>query len=369
MKSQSILLAFDKFKGTMSAQQVCKTVALTINKLHPDWQITQLPITDGGGGSLDILFSYGFTPIEVKTVTALLEPKKATYAISQDGERAFIEMASICGITELNRLDPFGASSIGLGIAALNAINRGAKEITISLGGSASTDGGLGFLIGLGAVALDANGIPVSPNLAGFRSIYSLNIEALKSNITWTFLADVTNPLVGDMGTAQVFGKQKGLEDKDVLVADQLLNKWANLLSLISSQDVRHIPGTGAAGGIAAAGIALLDGVVISGSNWFAELLGLRNLVLNCDTVITGEGHFDEQSFMGKAPGHVIDLAESFGKKVHVLAGNVDSQIMRARNIKYVSLTEIASSSELAISDPEKWLESATIELTKILNF
>jgi glycerate kinase len=197
--SAQVLIAFDKFKGSISAVEATSIFTAELLALDESLEIVQSPISDGGGGALEIIANYGYHLVEVSTVDALLRPRKAHYALSNDGDTAFIEMASICGIAELNQLNPFSASSFGLGEVARTAINSGAKNLIISLGGSASTDGGLGFLSGIGGKALDANGVQVSPNLYGLESVVEIHVDKVLKNIVWKFLIDVDNPLVGKM--------------------------------------------------------------------------------------------------------------------------------------------------------------------------
>lgn len=364
--NQKVLIAFDKFKGSISAKDASSVVASVLTQEKSALQIVELPIADGGDGTLDILWDHDFTQVETEVVGALLNPQLGRYALSRDGGMAFIEMASTCGIAELNLLDAFGASSFGLGIAARHAISCGATQIIISLGGSASTDGGLGLLMGLGAIARNDGGEEITPNLEGLKEISHLETEKIPSGITWTFLADVENPLVGENGAAHIFGKQKGMSDADATFADNLLNNWADLLVTKSGKDIRSVPGSGAAGGVAAAGIAILGGHVEPGSLWLAKLVGLEEAIAQSDVVITGEGSFDEQSFMGKGPGLVIELAKKYKKKIYVIAGRVDPSHMK--DISYISLSELAPSQDAAFTQPIHWLQEAASELAVILD-
>jgi glycerate kinase len=204
-----ILIALDKFKGSISARDAINEITSGLTYESSGASITSLPISDGGGGALEILTECDFTLVEIESVDALLDPKRASYALSQDGKNAFIEMASICGISDIPHLYAFGASSLGIGLAAKEAISQGASAVTISLGGSASTDGGLGFLIGLGAIAKDSQGNLIEPNLNGLKSINSLSLGLIPKNITWTFLVDVANPLVGSAGSKAVSGNEE----------------------------------------------------------------------------------------------------------------------------------------------------------------
>jgi glycerate kinase len=363
-----ILLALDKFKGSISAISANHAVAEGLQVKQSDWLIKELPISDGGGGALEILTEYGYRSKEVETVNALLLPTRGKYLISENGESAFIEMASICGISDLPHLDPYRASSMGIGLAAIDAISQGATQIIVSLGGSASTDGGLGFLIGIGGVAEDSDGNPIQPNLLGLQSVTKLILDSIPKNISWIFLVDVENPLVGTNGSAYIFGKQKGLAEQDIPEVDGLLSQWADLLEQISGIDIRFKNGAGAAGGVSSVGMALLNARVESGAIWLADLINLEDEIIQSDFVITGEGSFDEQSFMGKGPGLVIDLARNHKKPIYVVAGRVDSELLQSENIPCISLSELAPTIDEAIAHPATWLKVAGEKLAVILN-
>ena len=364
----NILIAFDKFKGSIAGKEASYAVASMLRVHNAGWKVQEIPIADGGDGTLEVLYEHGFVPVNVDVLDAHLVPRKSQYALSPDGQVAFIEMASICGIAGLHSLDAFTASSFGLGMAAKAAISRGVKEVVIALGGSASTDGGVGFLMGLGAKAIDAQGSAISPNLNGLKVLASLDTSPLPSDISWIFLADVANPLIGTNGSAYIFGKQKGMAEKDFPIADGLLNTWADSLQLKSGKDIRHVPGTGAAGGIAAAGISILTARIQSGSEWVAKLLDLEDAIKNTDVVVTGEGSFDEQSFMGKGPGLVIELARKYQKDIYVIAGRVIPSLMQTQKIPFIALSELAPSIDQAIAQPAHWLSEAGKALAVILD-
>jgi glycerate kinase len=364
----NILIAFDKFKGSIMSKEASRVVASILRNHNPSWKVRELPIADGGDGTLEILYENGYTLVNVEVFDAHLKPKICQLGLSFNEEVAFIEMASICGIAGLHSLDAFTASSFGLGVAAKAAISRGVKEVVIALGGSASTDGGLGFLMGLGAKAIDTQGSEISPNLNGLKVLASLDTDMLPSDISWVFLADVENPLVGKNGAAHIFGKQKGMAEKDFSIADGLLNSWADSLQLKSGKDIRHMPGTGAAGGIAAAGISILDARIESGSKWVAALLELEEAIKKADVVVTGEGSLDEQSFMGKGPGLVIELARKHQKEIYVIAGRVIPSLMQTQKIPFIALSELAPSIDQSVAQPAYWLGEAGKALAVILD-
>jgi glycerate kinase len=375
----NFLIAPDKFKGSMSARTVSECIAQTISKRYPSASIEQTPIADGGDGSLEILFDHGFKPVRVHTYNALMEPVEAVYGLQRkdNWSIAFLEMASICGIASLQgrELQPQFASSYGLGDVAYQVLTSGVDEIIVSVGGSASTDGGIGFLVGLGAIIKDGSGSRVAPNLSGLKSVESIDlsllhprIHPLTSNVKWTFLVDVSNPLIGKDGAAYVFGPQKGLKDHELEDADLALTHWSSILSRTTGVDVAAIPGAGAAGGVASIAQSIFLSDFLPGSEWFSNYLDLPEKISAADIVITGEGSFDSQSLMGKGPGYVLAQAMAGDKQMIILAGRIESQLKGLEGCICKSLTDVASSSQRAISDPIKWLTRATEDALDLLD-
>lgn len=377
--SVSFLIAPDKFKGSMSARVVSQCIAKVISFRYPSAYIEQSPIADGGDGSLEILLDHGFEQVTVHTYNALMEPIKAFYGLRHENNRsvAFLEMASICGIATLQgrELQPQFASSYGLGDVAYQVLTSGVDEVIVSLGGSASTDGGMGFLVGLGAVIKDASGFNVAPNLSGLQraetidlSLLHPRIHPLTSQVKWTFLADVSNPLVGKEGAAYIFGRQKGLKENELKQADLALRHWADILSRATGVDVANSPGAGAAGGVASIAQSILTADFFSGSEWFSNFLNIPEKISTADVIITGEGSFDAQSLMGKGPGYVLAQAKAEAKKTIILAGRIESHLEGLEGSICKSLTEVARSGQKALSDPIKWLSKATEDALDLLD-
>ena len=361
------LVAPDKFKGSLSACEVATTIAEAIRGKHSGAEIQQIPIADGGDGSLEILYGNDYEQVPVRTFNALMEPIDTYYGLKTMGTQkiAFLEMASICGIASLKgrALQPYFATSYGLGDVASQVIATGVNEIIVSVGGSASTDGGVGFLVGLGGKVLDQFGLNISPNLAGLDDAASVdltllhsNVHPLTSSVKWTFLVDVNNPLVGKAGAAHVFGPQKGLRNDQLEEADQSLRHWSSILHSATGIDFADVEGAGAAGGVASVGKAIFGAQFISGSKWFADELKLDQAIELAEVVITGEGFFDQQSLMGKGPGYVIEKSMDSKKKVIVFAGQVAPELKIDQGFDAYSLVERAGSVNAALSDPKKWL-------------
>ena len=378
LEGKRFLIAPDKFKGTLSASEAARCIESAINNILPSATVTKLPMADGGDGSLELLLESEFEPVIVPSYNALLEPIDATYGVHYKAGKkiAFIEMAQICGISSLQgrKLQPHLASSFGLGDVAYKALNDNVDEIIISVGGSASTDGGLGFLTGLGAIAINSQGTQVPPGLAGVEEVTSIDLRTLHprirsvgSQVTWTFLVDVTNPLVGSNGAAKVFGPQKGLTPEEIERADLALRNWADLIYQISQVDIATLPGSGAAGGAIAPALALFQCELQSGSDWFASYFNLIHSIAVADIVITGEGCFDSQSMLGKGPGYVLASARAMQKEIVILAGLIRTGSEDLGDVTKFSLEETAGSVDRAKEEPLKWLSVATQEAIAFL--
>lgn len=351
-----IVLAPAAFKGTLSAHDAAAAMALGARDALPDAEIIEAPMADGGDGSLEVMLAHGYDPVEIAAVDALGNPNTARIGLRADS--AFIELAEVCGIAQLVELDPIHASSCGLGLAMLAALDAGARHLTVAIGGSASTDGGLGMLMALGLSATDVTGRPVSPDLRGLGQVAAIDGSALDSRIeSLTLLTDVESPLLGPTGAAIVFGPQKGLTPDQCAWADDLLARWADLID--PSGDFSGAAGAGAAGGVGFAALALLDAQRLAGGDTIAELINLDELVAGADLVITGEGAFDSSSLAGKAPMRVIQGCRSAGVPVEVVSGRIAPDA--------TSLQVIAGSVEEAMADPRRWLREATCQIvTKV---
>lgn len=344
------------FKGTLSAHDAAAAMALGVREARPDAGIVELPMADGGDGTLDVMVGHGYTAHAIDAVDALGHPCSARIGLSSDS--AFIELAEVCGIAGLTELDPIHASSRGLGLAMRAALEAGARHLIVAIGGSASTDGGLGMLMALGLVATDVAGRPISPDLAGLGRIASVDVTGLDPRLTsLTLLTDVDSPLLGPAGAAHVFGPQKGLAPDQCAWADDLLERWAGLIDPAGASIA--LPGAGAAGGVGFAALALLGAERRSGASAIAELIDLDAQVAGADLVLTGEGSFDTSTAAGKAPERVIASARAAGVPVEVISGRAAEGVM--------SLQELAGSLESAMAEPGRWLREAARQIvTKV---
>lgn len=361
------VIAPDKFKGSLSAQQVAAALAAGVLSELPEAECVVVPTADGGDGTVDALIAAGWQAQPVESVDALGKPVQGK-AARKDGVLA-VELANICGIAGLgDRLEPWNASTRGLGTAIRSLLDDAVDEVIVAVGGSASTDGGAGMLAGLGFHVLDAVGAPIQDGLAGLPTVERIDAPAdmaALSALRWTVLCDVDAPLLGPDGAAYVFGPQKGLREADLDAADDALAHWEAMLTGFSGRSVGYVAHAGAAGGTAAALMAVFHADVRAGAEFIAELVGLREKVIGADVVITGEGRFDATSSSGKAPGLVLEIADSYGVPTVVVAGSLGEGARPVDAI--VTLAELADADEDSHADAAELVQRAGAQVARDL--
>lgn len=322
---KKIIVATDSFKGSLSAPQACRIIAGQAERVFPQAEIVQLPISDGGEGLVEVIFNaLGGKRRIVHTSDPLGREISAYYLQLADGS-ALIEMAGAGGLTLLDpgEYDPMRTSTFGVGLMILHAVKHGLDPIYIGLGGSATVDGGTGAATALGMHFLDDMGEKVTSG-GGLGKIQSLDLSGLRElnySGKLIFLTDVNNPLCGPNGAAEVFGPQKGATAEQVWQLDQGLRNLAELLERETGLNLQGVPGMGAAGGFALPFVALMGAEIRSGSDFVLDLLKFDEKMVGSDLVITGEGRTDAQSAMGKAVSAVSTRARAAGVRVAVISG------------------------------------------------
>ncbi|TWS18542.1 glycerate kinase [Tsukamurella asaccharolytica] len=320
----TVLLAPDKFKGSLSAAGVADALALGIADVAPDWVCVRAPIADGGDGTVDAAVAAGWERVPVDTTGPTALPHTTSYA--RDRDAAVVELASAVGLELLpgGVPDALGATTFGLGTVIRHALEHGARSIVIGLGGSASTDGGAGMLQALGVTITDRAGAPVRPGGTALLQAARVDLSGLlpaARAARFTLACDVDNPLLGPRGAAAVYGPQKGADPSQVTLLDGALCTWADVIAEATGADVREAPGAGAAGGTGFGAMAVLGAVARPGVEIVLELAGFAEKVRAADLVITGEGSLDAQSLHGKAPVGVAAAARAAGAPVVAVAG------------------------------------------------
>ncbi|HEX7352868.1 glycerate kinase [Brachybacterium sp.] len=355
----AVLLAPDKFKGTLSAAQVVHALSVGIAQTAPQLRLLSCPIADGGDGTVDAALAAGYAEHRAAVTGPTGAARTARWA--QQGEIAVLELAETVGLHALpgGDLAPHHASTRGLGELLRAALDAGARTVIVGLGGSASTDAGAGMLQGLGAHLRTADGTDIRPGLEGLTSLASADLTpALNAleGITLVAANDVTNPLLGPEGAAAVYGPQKGLRAEEIDPADASLATAAGILDPAGTRS--ELPGAGAAGGTGFA-LALLGAVQRSGADAVFELLDVEALLDQADVVVTGEGKLDAQTLHGKGPAEVARRARERGLPVAAVAGALtltEEQLAAAGIDRAWDLTSRAGSTRRALEEGEQLL-------------
>jgi glycerate kinase len=351
-----ILIAPDSFKGSISAIDAAKAIASGWMRVRQSHEITIAPLADGGEGTLDaIAHIHGGTFIPVSVIGPDNRTVEARWLLLADG-RAIVELASASGITHMQRLDAMKAHTYGFGELLKSAASHPlTKEIIATVGGSASTDAGVGALMALGYKFLDENGEPVPLGGEYLAKIKRIDAsDAFQPTCSVKVLTDVTNPLLGIKGAAHVFAPQKGASSADIEVLENGLENFA----AITSGDV-GVAGSGAAGGTAFGLATLWAAKIESGATYLFDLLGIESEIKSADLIITGEGALDSQSWDGKVIGALAEMTHRHHSKLWAIVGSDKSEAKSAHLNQVISLSRLAGGVEEAIAHPHHWLERA----------
>jgi len=325
-----VLLAPDKFKGSLRASEVAAALASGLRDAAPGVRTVAVPIADGGDGTLDAAISAGFRHVPVRVSGPTGDPVDTGYAVS-DGV-AVVELADACGLNRLpDGLAPLTATSIGCGQVIAAALNAGCRRIIVGVGGSASTDGGAGMLTALGARLLDAAGHDLPAGGGALDLLDRVDLTGLHPAVGRTefvLASDVDNPLLGPAGAAAVYGPQKGATPDNVATLEPALRRWSTAVAEAmrvtpdaSGHPAANLPGAGAAGGVGFAALAVLNAEARPGIELLLDLTGFYQQLPAAGLVITGEGSLDAQTLHGKAPAGVAVAARRAGVPVIAVAG------------------------------------------------
>jgi glycerate kinase len=310
-----VLVAPDKFKGSLTAAEVASAVASGLADGHPAAVVTTLPVADGGEGTIDAAVAAGFERVRVPARGPTGERVTASYAVR--GDTAVVELAEASGLHRLpGAPEPLAATSAGTGDVIAAAVRAGCRRIVLGVGGSACTDGGAGMLTALGARLLDDTGRELPLGGAALSRLAALDLSSL-SEVDIELATDVDNPLYGPRGAAAVYGPQKGASPEDVATLDAALRHWAS----IAGPGFAARPGAGAAGGVGFAAMAVLGARTRPGIELLLDLLGFDAALAGASLVVTGEGSLDEQTLSGKAPAGVARAAAARGVPCVAVSG------------------------------------------------
>lgn len=330
-----IVIAPDSFKGGMTAKEAAEAIEVGLQPIFPDAEIVKVPMADGGEGTVQSLVDATAGQLIHETVTGPLgTPVDAVYGLLGDGETAVIEMASASGIQYVNEHthNPLITTTYGTGELMIAALNRGATQLILGIGGSATNDGGAGMAQALGVQLLDATGTALVPGGGALDQLTSIDLSQVDSRIATTQIliaSDVTNPLVGPDGASAVFGPQKGATSAMVVQLDANLTHYAAVIQETLGLELADYPGAGAAGGLGAGLLAFTKSEMRKGIEIVIEYAGLKEKAQGADLVFTGEGGIDFQTKFGKTPYGVAQATKAVAPDapVVVVAGNVGQGI------------------------------------------
>ena len=322
-----VVIAPNSFKGSLSATQAARAIATGVHQAMPDAQVVEVPVADGGDGTVEALVTAHAGMFQWANVAGPLgDPVHASYGLIDDGRTAVVELASASGfelLTDAQR-QPRRTSTYGFGQLLEAARRSGAGKIISGIGGSATNDGGAGMAQALGYRLLDDAGHDLPRGgaaLAYLRHIDASGLDPAWREIEVLVACDVTNPLLGPQGASHVYGPQKGADQLTVVALDSALANLAEVIHRDLGKQVADVPGAGAAGGTGAGLIAFLGAKLVRGAPLIVQTAGLDEALKGADLVITGEGRIDSQTAFGKAPGEVARRAQAAGVPVLFLAG------------------------------------------------
>jgi glycerate kinase len=369
-----VVVAPDKFKGSLTASDVARRVAAGIAGVAPQVPVIQVPVADGGDGTVAAAVAAGFTPVPVRAEGPVGAPVDTAFAV-RDGV-AVVELADVSGLRLLppDRLAPLHASSYGTGQVVRAALEHGCRTIVLGIGGAAGTDGGAGMLQALGARLLDAAGDELPRGGAALARLERVELDRLDPRLAGTRIvvaSDVDNPLLGPHGAAAVYGPQKGAGPSDVVFLDAALARWADVVERIvgsQGQSPRRRPGAGASGGVGFAAIAALGAELQSGIQLILDLVRFTDHLAGARLVITGEGSLDGQTLHGKAPAGVAAAAATADVPVVTVSGRLEltPDALHAAGIRQAyALTQLEPDERRCVRDAGPLLEALAGRLAR----
>jgi len=370
------IIAPDKFKGSLSGFQFCDAVEKGLRIVFPKAEIIQMPLADGGDGTIDVVKYYlKGEKIKVKVNDPFFRSIEASYLYAKKSKIAFIEMAEASGLKLLSEEEKncLESSTLGTGELILDAIKKGVSEIILGIGGSATNDGGMGMAKALGFRFFDSKGQelePIGRNLIHVHTIDESQAIPRLKEVTFKIACDVANPFYGANGAAHVYAAQKGASNLEIHQLDLGLQNYASVIAEQFDIDLQKINGSGAAGGIGGGAIVFLNGTLTSGIALIKELANFDSAIKAAHWIITGEGKLDDQTLSGKTISGVVTSAQKQNIPVAAFCGSVhlsvETQI--AVNLSYVTSIVIGPCSlETAIKSSFSNLKQAAFNFAKLL--
>ncbi|WP_319502482.1 glycerate kinase [uncultured Draconibacterium sp.] len=366
---KKIVIAPDKFKGSLTGIEFCDAVERGIKKHIENVAIIKLPLADGGDGTVDALKFYtGGKLISAEVHDPLLRPIQANYLYAEKEKLAFIEMAEASGIRLLKNeeLNPLETSTFGTGELILDALKRGAKHVLLGIGGSSTNDAGMGMASALGFRFFDAENNLLEGRGKDLNRLATIDTELVNKelrNIKFEVACDVDNPLFGPNGAAHIYAPQKGASKRVVEELDAGLRNFNEKVEIQFGKNLQNIAGAGAAGGLGAGCVLFLNAELKSGTELIKSIADFDEQVKDADWIVTGEGKFDEQTFSGKVIKGVLDSRTKQQLAVFCGLSELTKQQIAAFKIGYLAeMMEQATGVEDSIKNAGKYLEKAAEE-------
>jgi len=321
-----ILVAPDKFKGSLTAAGAADALIAGWREIFPDATFDRAPLADGGEGTAEVFSScHGARRRQVTCPDALGRSRNAEYVWISEERLAVIEMSAASGLSQIPEAERniLRSSTFGTGLLLLDALSLSPTTIAMGLGGSATNDAGAGLASALGWTFLDRQGQPLVPLPENLGNIATITAPPSPPVTQILALCDVRNPLLGNRGCSKIYGPQKGASPDDVALLESHLRHFADVCEKTFGKSFRNTPGAGAAGGTGFGLLTFCGAKIVSGFDWVAERLCLETRLAACDLVLTGEGAIDSQTLEGKGPGALALLAKKHGKPCIAFAGRV----------------------------------------------
>lgn len=362
-----IVIAPDKFKGSLSAMEVCYAIESGVKKFDPTIEVIKHPLADGGEGTLAILQNYfNLKTVSVAVKNPLFKDIIATYMVSTN--TAFIEMANASGLQLIDEKERncSKTTTFGTGQLILDAVKKGYKNIVLFIGGSATNDAGIGMATAIGYNFYNNKNESINPigkELTNITRIDKHNLIFDVNTITFTVVCDVKNPLYGTNGAAHIYGPQKGASPSEIESLDLGLKNFDRQISKFLNKEVATIPGAGAAGGLGAGAVAFLNAKMQSGIDFVMEQTGFDGVLSSgIDLIITGEGSVDKQTIEGKVIKGISERANQINIPFSIIAGVIKDKELILENLKPKSIHSIM---ELGV-EVEDAIQNAAAHLNKI---
>jgi glycerate kinase len=370
----NLLIAPDKFKGTLTAQQVCDCIEKGLLQKDSSLNIRKFPLADGGDGTLDLLLHHlSGRRIEVEVFNPLFSKIKSSYGLSQDGKTAIIEMANASGLRLLteDQQNVLMSSTYGTGELIRHALDQSVKKIILGIGGSATNDAGLGAAQALGFRFYNNTNelvTAVGKNLKDIIRIDNEMVHPLLKSVSITAICDVRNPFYGPEGAAYTYAAQKGADTAGIQLLDNGLNNIAQVFLKYNKTKIQNQHGSGAGGGFAGGAMALLGADLKSGVETIFEVTQFEDAIKKADVVITGEGKIDKQTLNGKLLMGISQLAKKYNKRLMVIAGQSEltDEQTNELGIQSVHTLESCAGASKAITDAENVLTELSKNLLLI---